>query len=124
VHALRIALVALVAVEHLYILILEMFLWTTPRGRRTFGLTEDFARATKALAANQGLYNGFLAMGLLWSLSPSTALYATALQTFFLGCVLVAAIFGAATAKRSILFIQGGPAALALAVVVADAATR
>jgi len=121
-HILRIALVALVALEHLYILVLEMFLWNTPRGRRAFGLTEDFARASTALAANQGLYNGFLALGLLWSLSPSTAAYTTALQLFFLGCVLAAAIFGAATAKRSILFIQGGPAALALAAVLADAA--
>lgn len=123
-HVLRIALVALVAVEHLYIMVLEMFLWTTPRGRRAFGLTEDFARASKALAANQGLYNGFLAVGLLWSLSPSTASFSTALQTFFLGCVLVAAVFGAATAKRSILFIQGGPAALALAAVIADVVGR
>lgn len=123
-HVLRVVLVALVAVEHLYILVLEMFLWTTPRGRRAFGLTEEFARATRRLAANQGLYNGFLAMGLLWSLFPSTTSFSTALQGFFLGCVLAAAIFGAATAKRSILFIQGGPAALALAVVVADACAR
>lgn len=123
-HALRIALVALVAIEHLYILVLEMFLWTTPRGRRVFGLTEDFARASKSLAANQGLYNGFLAMGLLWSLSPSTDHFSTALQAFFLGCVLVAAIFGAATAKRSILFLQGGPAALAMAAVIIDATMR
>ena len=121
-HTLRLVLVALVAVEHLYILILEMFLWTTPRGRRAFGTTEDFARATKALAANQGLYNGFLAMGLLWSLSPSTAAFSAKLQVFFLVCVLVAAIFGAATAKRSILFMQGTPAALALAAVIADLA--
>lgn len=120
-HAARIALVALVAAEHVYILILEMFLWTTARGRQAFGLTPEFAAATKALAANQGLYNGFLAAGLLWSLSPSTAGFSTALQVFFLSCVLAAAIFGAATAKRSILFVQGGPAFLAMAALIADA---
>jgi putative membrane protein len=119
-HIVRLMLVALVAIEHLYILILEMFLWTTPRGRRAFGTTEEFARASRSLAANQGLYNGFLAMGLLWSLSPSTAAYSANLQVFFLTCVLVAAIFGAATAKRTIIFIQGAPAALALAAVAAD----
>ena len=121
-HAARLILIGVVAVEHIYILILEMFLWTTPRGRKAFGLTEDFARATKALAANQGLYNGFLAAGLWWSLVRPAAPFATALQIFFLGCVLVAAVFGAATAKRSILFVQGGPAALALAALIADRA--
>jgi putative membrane protein len=113
-HFVSSLLVALVALEHLYILVLEMFLWTTPRGRRAFGLTEEFARATRALAANQGLYNGFLAAGLLWSLLPGAEPMARALQLFFLGCVLVAAVFGAVTAKRSILFVQGGPAAVAL----------
>jgi putative membrane protein len=107
-------LVALVALEHVYILLLEMFLWTTPRGRRTFGTTEEFARATRALAANQGLYNGFLAAGLVWSLLPGAEAMARPLQFFFLGCVLTAAVFGAATSKRSILVVQGGPAALAL----------
>jgi putative membrane protein len=120
-HGLRIALVALVAIEHLYILILEMFLWNTPRGRRAFGTSEEFAASSKALAANQGLYNGFLAAGLLWSLSPTSVAFSTDLQLFFLACVLVAAIFGAATAKRSILFVQGVPAALALSVVLIDA---
>lgn len=121
-HALRLSLVTLVAVEHLLFLVLEMFLWTTPRVRRAFGTTEEFARTSKALAANQGLYNGFLAAGLLWSLSPSTASFTTKLQVFFLSCVLVAAVFGAATAKRSILVVQGLPAALALALVLADTA--
>jgi putative membrane protein len=107
-------LVALVALEHLYILVLEMFLWTTPTGRRAFGTTAEFARSTRALAANQGLYNGFLAAGLIWSLLPGAESMARALQFFFLGCVLVAAAFGAATAKRSILIVQGGPAALAM----------
>jgi len=123
-HIMRTVLVALVAVEHVYILILEMFLWTTPRGRKAFGLTPEFAQASKALAANQGLYNGFLALGLLWSFSPSTAGFGTHLQLFFLGCIIVAAIFGAATAKRSILFVQGGPAILALLAVLADSAAR
>jgi putative membrane protein len=118
-HTLKLALVALVAIEHLYILVLEMFLWTTPRGRKAFGLTPEFAQASRALAANQGLYNGFLAMGLLWSLSPSTAGFSTALQIFFLTCIIVAAFFGAATARRSILFVQGAPAMAALAAVLA-----
>ena len=122
-HAARIVLVTLVALEHVYILVLETFLWTTPRGRKAFGLTPEFAAATKALAANQGLYNGFLAAGLFWSLSPSTADFATALQIFFLSCVLTAAIFGAATAKRSILFVQGAPALLALLALIADVAS-
>src|ERR1700694_3898301 len=100
--------VTLVALLHLYFLVLEMFLWDKPFGLRTFGLTPEFATASKALAANQGLYNGFLAAGLFWSLSPSTtAVSSGALQAFFLGCVIVAALFGAATAKRSILFVQG-----------------
>jgi len=107
---------------HVYFMYLEMVAWDQPLGMKTFRTTQEFATASKGLAANQGLYNGFLAVGLLWSLSPSTAGYAMALQLFFLGCVLTAAIFGAATAKRSILFIQGGPAALALAAVLTDAA--
>ncbi|MET0518324.1 MAG: DUF1304 domain-containing protein [Burkholderiaceae bacterium] len=108
-------LVALVALLHLYILVLEMFLWTTPRGRRAFGLTPEFAQASKALAANQGLYNGFLAAGLIWGLlrsDPPT-------QLFFLGCVLVAGVYGAATASRKILFIQAVPAAVTMAAVLA-----
>jgi putative membrane protein len=112
-------LVGLVAIEHVYILYLEMFAWTTPRGRRAFGTTQAFAEESKALAANQGLYNGFLAAGLFWSLlhpEPNTSLQ---LQLFFLGCVIVAAIYGGLTAKRSILFVQGGPALLALLAVLA-----
>jgi putative membrane protein len=106
-------LVALVALEHVYILVLEMFLWTTPRGLRAFGMTRSQAEATAALAKNQGLYNGFLAAGLAWSLFAPPA-YAVSLQTFFLGCVIVAGVFGAMTAKPSILFVQALPAALAL----------
>ena len=89
-------------------------MWTRPLGKRTFGLSEQFAGDSKALAANQGLYNGFLAAGLLWSLVQPDAGFARELQLFFLGCVLVAALFGALTVKRAILFIQGGPALVAL----------
>ena len=112
-------LVGLVALEHIYILYLEMFAWTTPRVRRTFGTTPEFAQASKALAANQGLYNGFLAAGLFWGLvHPDTAV-GIQIQLFFLACVIVAAIYGGLTAKRSILFVQGGPALIALLSVLA-----
>jgi putative membrane protein len=107
-------LVGLVALEHVYILILEMFLWTTPRAQRVFGITPEFARESRALAANQGLYNGFLAAGLFWGIAHPNAQIGAQIQLFFLLCVLVAAIYGGITAKRSILLIQGGPALLAL----------
>jgi putative membrane protein len=107
-------LVGLVAVEHVYILYLEMFAWTTPRGRRAFGTTAQFAEESKALAANQGLYNGFLAAGLFWGLLYPTAPAGTHIQIFFLACVIIAAIYGGLTAKRSILWVQGAPALLAL----------
>jgi putative membrane protein len=112
-------LIGLVALEHVYILYLEMFAWTTPRVCRIFGITPSFAQDTKALAANQGLYNGFLAAGLIWSIvhpQPSTAIQ---LQLFFVLCVLVAALYGGLTVKRSILIVQGGPALLALLTVLA-----
>lgn len=105
-------LVALVAVEHIYILVLEMFLWTSPAGLRAFGLTPEFARQTATLAANQGLYNGFLAAGLIWGLLRQDEGFA--IRVFFLSCVIVAGIFGAVTAKPSILFVQAVPALLAL----------
>ncbi|MEO7911185.1 MAG: DUF1304 domain-containing protein [Roseiflexaceae bacterium] len=111
-------LVGLVALGHIYILVLEMFLWTTPRAQRVFGITPEFARESRSLAANQGLYNGFLAAGLLWGIAhpnPETGLQ---IQLFFLLCVLVAAIYGGITVKRSILFVQGGPALLALLAVL------
>jgi len=111
-------LVGLVALEHVYILVLEMFLWATNKGRRTFGFTREFAEATKALGANQGLYNGFLAAGLFWSMLHPDPATAYQLQLFFLGCVLVAGIYGGITAFRKILFIQGVPAALALVAVL------
>jgi putative membrane protein len=106
-------LVLLVALQHVWFLVLEMFLWTRPIGLRTFRQTPDEARATAVLAANQGLYNGFLAAGLVWAAfaGPGTA---PGLQTFFLGCVLVAGIYGGLTASRAILVVQGIPAALAL----------
>jgi putative membrane protein len=102
-----------VAIEHLGFLILEMFLWTRPAGRRIFGLSAERARDSAALAANQGLYNGFLAAGLLWSLFAGFSA-----QLFFLICVIIAGVFGAFTAKRSILWVQAAPAAIALILIV------
>jgi putative membrane protein len=104
--------VALVALLHVWILVLEMFLWTRPQGRKAFNLTPEFAEATKVLAANQGLYNGFLAAGLAWGLWLGPA--GTGVKVFFLACVAVAGLYGAATASRRILFIQTVPAALGL----------
>ncbi|MEO8297305.1 MAG: DUF1304 domain-containing protein [Burkholderiales bacterium] len=111
-------LVLLVAVLHLYFLVLEMFLWTRPTGRRTFGLTPEFAEATKTLAANQGLYNGFLAAGLLWGLWLDEV--GVPIQLFFLLCVVVAGVFGALTVGRKVLFVQALPGALAMLMVVAS----
>ena len=109
------ALVVLVALLHVYFLILEMFLWDQPAGLRAFGHTRDAATASRVLAANQGLYNGFLAAGLLWGVSLGTA--GRDVATFFLGCVLVAGIFGAATVSRKIFYVQALPALIALAAV-------
>jgi len=106
------AVVALIGLLHVWILVLEMFLWDKPTGRRAFGQTQEFATATKVLAANQGLYNGFLAAGLFWGLSLGPA--GTGVKVFFLLCVLVAGVYGAATASRKILWIQAAPAALGL----------
>ncbi|MEK3696329.1 DUF1304 family protein [Paenibacillus sp. LMG 31459] len=111
-------LVALVALEHVYILVLEMFLWTTPRAQKSFGTTPQFARETKSLAANQGLYNGFLAAGLVWSLLHPNDTFSVQLQLFFLICVAVAAVYGGITAKKSILLVQGLPAFIALLAVI------
>lgn len=104
---------ALVALLHLWFLVLEMFLWTKPYGRRVFRLSEEKAQATRVLAANQGLYNGFLAAGLAWSLVPGADVLP--IRLFFLGCVVVAGIFGAATVGRKILWVQAVPAAVAVA---------
>ena len=106
---------ALVALEHVWFLVLEMFLFTKPIGLKTFRLKEDFARAAAPMMQNQGLYNGFLAAGLLWALLASDPGQALQLKTFFLGCVVVAGVFGAATVSRRILWIQAFPALLALA---------
>ena len=107
-------LVALVAIEHIYILVLEMFLWTKPRTQKIFGIKKGEAEITKVLAANQGLYNGFLSAGLIWGLLHPSAQMGVQVQTFFLLCVLVAALYGGFTAKKSIIIVQGVPALLAL----------
>ena len=104
--------IALVALIHVYIMVLEMFLWDKPHGLKAFGQSQQAASASKVLAANQGLYNGFLAAGLLWGLSLGAA--GTAIKVFFLCCVLLAGLYGAATANRKILFIQALPAGIGL----------
>ena len=104
---------ALVALLHLWFLVLEMFLWTKPAGRRAFGTTKEFAEASRVLAANQGLYNGFLAAGLAWGAWRGADGYD--IRLFFLACVIAAGVFGAATANRKILVVQAAPAAIALA---------
>lgn len=108
------AALALVAIEHVYILVLEMFFWNKPLGMKTFNLTQEFADASQALAANQGLYNGFLAAGLFFGLFTGNRTF----KLFFLACVIVAGIFGAATAAPKIFFTQALPAIIALALVL------
>lgn len=110
-------LVGVVALIHVFIVILEMALWTKPRTRAAFGISRELAEQTKVMAANQGLYNGFLAAGLLWSLMGPTHLR-FGFAAFFLACVIVAGIYGAATVGRRILYVQTVPAALALVVVL------
>jgi len=105
--------VGLVAALHLYFLVLEMFFWTKPLGRRVFGLTPEFAQASKSLAANQGLYNGFLAAGLIWGLLMGHH-DGFLIKIFFLACVIVAGIYGAVTVNRKILWVQALPALIAL----------
>ncbi|KAI5464837.1 hypothetical protein BGZ63DRAFT_378806 [Mariannaea sp. PMI_226] len=104
---------------HVYILALEMFLWNTPKGHKAFKLTPEFAEQTKVLAANQGLYNGFLAAGLFWSVSHPIPEFAQQLQLFFLGCVGVAGVYGSLTASRRILYVQAIPAAISTGLVLA-----
>lgn len=111
-------LIALIALEHIYFLVLEMFLWTTPRTRAAFGMSAEQAEQSRVLAANQGLYNGFLAAGLIWSLLAPTA-YARELALFFLACVLIAGLYGGATANKRIWYVQALPAAIALIVLLA-----
>ena len=106
-------LIALTALLHLYFLVLEMFLWDKPQGMKTFGHNAEYAAKTKVLAANQGLYNGFLAAGLVWGIWLGGAGYGV--KVFFLACVIVAGLYGAAsTGKKTILYVQALPAALAL----------
>ncbi len=110
--------VLLVAALHAYFMLLEMVLWTRPPGRKAFSLTPEFAEATKGLAANQGLYNGFLVAGLLWSLIAGlTTPIGFAVAVFFLVCVIVAGIFGAITVSPKILWVQALPGAIALVLV-------
>jgi putative membrane protein len=106
--------VALIALLHVYIMILEMFLWNTPKGRKVFGLSPEFAAASKVLAANQGLYNGFLAAGLIWGLILGPAGYS--IKMFFLACIVVAGIFGALT------YVQAVPGLIALILLVLSGA--
>ncbi|SBS38381.1 hypothetical protein MSP8887_03276 [Marinomonas spartinae] len=113
---------ALIALLHIYILVLEMALWDKPKGMKVFGLKKEFAQATKVMAANQGLYNGFLAAGLIWGVILTTFEQALAqgqaIQIFFLSCVVVAGVFGAITSSKKILFVQGVPGAIALVLVL------
>ena len=106
-------LTGVVALVHVYIVILEMFLWETPRALKAFGSTPEFAASTKVLAANQGLYNGFLAAGLIWGVWLGEA--GDPIKIFFLLCVAIAGLYGALTASRKILFVQTIPALVALA---------
>jgi len=107
--------IIVVIVLHILFMVLEMFLWDTAFGRKTFGLKEDYAKLSAPLAANQGLYNGFLAAGLLWGLISTGGFDAL---VFFLGCIIIAGIYGSITAKRSILWLQALPAAIAMALLV------
>jgi putative membrane protein len=113
VHAITLVLVAIVALEHLYFLYLEMFRWTSPTTLRAFGITASFAAESKSMAANQGLYNGFLAAGLVWAILAPAPLQRP-LEIFFASCVVVAGVFGGFTVTRRILLIQALPAALCL----------
>ncbi|MGE7613406.1 DUF1304 domain-containing protein [Paenibacillus sp. NPDC101420] len=111
-------MVGLVALIHIYIVYLEMFAWSKPKGLRVFGMTQEVADASKTLAANQGLYNGFLVAGLIWGLVHPNVNFGHQIVIFFLCAVIVAAIYGALTVKKSILFMQGLPAFIALILVV------
>jgi putative membrane protein len=105
---------AIVMLEHFYILVLEMFLWTSPTGMKAFNLSEEFAKSTASLAANQGLYNGFLAAGILWAFLKKDLDQAFEIKVFFVSCVVVAAVYGAFSVDTMILIKQGAPAIIAL----------
>lgn len=109
------AAISIVIILHVLFLVLEMFFWNTPTGQKTFGLSEDFAKQSATLAANQGLYNGFLAAGLLWGLLSTGGNDAL---IFFLSCIIIAGLYGAVTANRMILFLQALPAAAAMALLL------
>jgi putative membrane protein len=109
--------IAIIALMHVWFLILEMLLWDKPTGLRAFGLTPEFAKQSKVLAANQGLYNGFLAAGLFWGLLLDGS-EGTHVKIFFLGCILVAGLYGGFTATRKVLWIQAAPAAVGLALLL------
>jgi len=117
-ESLRNSLVFLTALLHLGFLFLEMFLWKTPKGQKIFRLEPDFAEKSAVLAANQGLYNGFLAAGLIWSLCAIDPVMAFQLKIFFLSCVIVAGFYGAVTASKNIFFLQALPGLLALSSVL------
>ncbi len=104
--------ISIVILLHIAFLVLEMFLWNTPLGRKTFGLKEDYAKQSASMAANQGLYNGFLAAGLIWGLIGTNNFNAL---VFFLSCIIIAGVYGAITVKRSILWLQALPATIAMA---------
>ena len=109
-------LISIIILLHVYFLVLEMFLWDTPYGRKAFGLSKEFATQSKVLAANQGLYNGFLAAGLVWGLLAGDN--GLVIKVFFLACITIAGIFGGLTANKKILFVQALPAAIALTLVL------
>ena len=111
-------LIGFIAFLHVYILILEMFWWNTPKGQKAFKLTPEFTAQTQALAANQGLYNGFLAAGLFWSLLHPNPIFAKQVALCFLCCIAIAGVYGALTAAKKILYIQTVPAALGIAAVL------
>lgn len=111
-------IVLFVAFEHIAFLYLEMFMWTKDVGRKVFGTSKEDAETTKVLAANQGLYNGFISAGLIWGFFHSDPEFGLQITLFFLGCVIVAGVYGAITAKISILYIQAFPAALALSLLL------
>ncbi|MFC3652308.1 DUF1304 domain-containing protein [Dyella humi] len=111
--------VTIIALMHVWFLILEMVLWDKPAGRRAFGTTAEYAAQTRVLAANQGLYNGFLTAGLFWGLIVG-GMEGTHVKLFFLACILVAGVYGGFSATRKVLWIQGLPAAIGIALVLAS----
>lgn len=115
-HLISTIVISLIALVHVYILVLEMFLWDKPAGRKAFGHSLEKAKESKVLAANQGLYNGFLAAGLFWGIFRGAAGFD--IKVFFLACILVAGIYGGITAKRKILYIQAAPALIGLALLL------